>query len=331
MKTFLKYFLGLIAVLSVAYIAGPKPPKPTFSPQKLDLPNAFSDLEKQISDSESAVKGLKTDNQARIVWADSSKKQKTKIALLYLHGFSASQKEGDPVHKNLAKKYGANLYLARLSEHGIDLGDSTMAHFNAEDYEESAEKALEIAKKLGDEVIIIGTSAGGAMTAFLASRHPEIKAIVLYSPCIKIYDNTAEMLDNPWGLQIAHLVRKSDFNDIKPKNEIQPKYWTMHYRLEAVVGLQNFLTNTMSDETFAKVKCPVYLAYFYKNEEEQDKVVSVPALLNMFEKLGTPADLKQKMAFPKTGNHVIASYVMSDDWQGVQDGTDKFLKEIVKL
>ena len=43
------------------------------------------------------MKGIKPDNQARIIWADSSKKEKTKIAFLYLHGFSASQAEGDPV------------------------------------------------------------------------------------------------------------------------------------------------------------------------------------------------------------------------------------------
>jgi hypothetical protein len=87
----------------------------------------------------------------------------------------------------------------------------------------------------------------------------------------------------------------------------------------------------MNPETFAKVKCPVFLAYYYKNEEEQDMTVSVPAMLKMFEELGTPVELKRKMAFPEAKAHVIASYIRSKDWQSVERETDKFLKEIVRL
>ena len=64
---------------------------------------------------------------------------------------------------------------------------------------------------------------------------------------------------------------------------------------------------------------------------EQDNTVSVPAMLKMFDELGTPADLKQKIAFPKAGAHVIASYIRSKDWQDVEKETDKFLSDIVKL
>jgi cell division protein FtsW (lipid II flippase) len=86
----------------------------------------------------------------------------------------------------------------------------------------------------------------------------------------------------------------------------------------------------MKPANFAKIKCPVFLAYYYKNEEEQDKTVSVPAMLKMFDELGTPAELKRKIAFPEAGAHVIASYIRSKDWQGVERETDKFLSEIVK-
>jgi hypothetical protein len=51
----------------------------------------------------------------------------------------------------------------------------------------------------------------------------------------------------------------------------------------------------------------------------------------MFGELGTPADLKQKQAFPEAGEHVIASYIRSKDWQDVEKETEKFLSDIVKL
>jgi esterase/lipase len=331
MKTAGKWLSGIILVLVAGYLVGPQPSKPHFRNHDFNLPESLTELEKKINDREKAVKGIKPDNEARIVWADTSRKEKTKIAILYIHGFSASQAEGQPVHRNLAKKYNANLYLARLAEHGIDAGDSTMINLKADEYEASAEEALAIAEKLGDEVVIMGTSAGGALTLFLASRHPGIKAIVLYSPCVALYDNAASILDNHWGLQIGRQVKKGLVMRFTPENADHANYWAMVYRIEALVALQDLVAHTMKPEVFEKVKCPVFLAYYYKNEEEQDKTVSVQAMLKMFDELGTPASLKEKMAFPETGEHVIASYIRSKDWQSVERETDKFFAEIVKL
>lgn len=331
MKTFGKWFLGIILVLVVAYFAGPKPSKPDFTIHDITLPSSLTDLENNINQAEKLVKGIKPDNQARIVWADSLKKEKTKIVFLYLHGFSASQAEGDPVHRDLAAKYKANLYLSRLAEHGIDMRDSTMIGLTAGEYEASAENALAIAKKLGDEVIVIGTSAGGALTLYLASRHPEIKAIVLYSPCVKLYDGTAVILNKPWGLQIARLVTGAPVKKYEAESKPHSNYWQLDYRIEGLVALQNLISNTMKPEVFSKIKCPVFLGYYYKNETEQDNTVSVPAMLKMFGELGTPSEFKVQKAFPDAKAHVIASNLRSKDWQSVEKETDRFLLEKVKL
>ena len=331
MRTFTKWLIGIILVLFIVYLIGPEPPKPLFKTPVPVFPASLTELEKQINNSEKAIKGIKPDNEARIIWADSSKKEKTKIVFLYLHGFSASQAEGDPVHRDLAKKYHANLYLSRLAGHGIERGDSTMISLTADEYEASAEKALAIAEELGDEVIVIGTSAGGALTIFMASRHPEIKAIVLYSPCVKLYDKTAIILDKHWGLQIVRHVEKGPLMKFEAESKAHANYWDLNYRIEALVALQNLLSNTMSPKVFSKISCPVFLGYYYKNENDQDKTVSIPAMLKMYDELGTPAGLKQKMAFPEAGAHVIASYIKSKDWQSVERETDKFLVDIVKL
>src|SRR5665811_777709 len=231
MKTFGKWLAGIILVLFIVYVAGPKPSKPDFTVHEINLPASLTDLENTINAEEQAVRGIKPDNQARIVWADTSKKEKTKIAFLYLHGFSASQAEGDPVHKDLAKKYNANLYLSRLAEHGVDRGDSSMINLKAGEYEASAEYALTIAERLGNEVVVVGTSAGGTLALYLASRHPEIKAIVLYSPCVKLYDGTAVILDKPWGLQIARLVTGGPVKKYESESKTHSDYWQLDYRI----------------------------------------------------------------------------------------------------
>jgi len=327
MKTFLKTLIALIGVGTVTYFLGPKPTPPRLEVPMFKLTGDLPTLETKINEGEIAEKGIRPDCQARIVWADSSKKVKTKLAILYIHGFSATQEEGNPVHRNLAKKYGANLYLARLAGHGVDLGDSTMATVSADDFVLSAEKALAIAKTLGEEVVVVATSFGGALTTYLASQHPEIKAIVIYSPCIKIYDDNAELLDNPWGLAMGKAVSGSAVRDFPPANPEHGKYWCRHYHLNGVIALQNFLTHAMLPETFGKVKCPVFMGYYYKNEEEQDKVVSVPAMLKMFDELGSKN--KQKVAFPNAANHVLASPILSKDVATVQAETEKFLDGIL--
>ncbi|MBC7388060.1 MAG: alpha/beta hydrolase, partial [Opitutaceae bacterium] len=109
------------------------------------------------------------------------------------------------------------------------------------------------------------------------------------------------------------------------------KYWNTTYRIEALITLKNMLDNTMKTETFKKVTQPVLLCYYYKNEEEQDKIVSVSAMLKMFGELGTPPELKRKVALPKTGAHALASGLNSKDLTSVEIETSRFLEEILKI
>ena len=331
MKKIAKWLAGIVLILILGYMVGPHPAKPVFNSAPVVLPESLTDLEKQINDSERAVKGLKPDNEARIVWADTTKKEKTKIAFLYLHGFPASQGEGAPVHTDLARAFHANLYLSRLAEHGIERGDSTMIDLKADKWEASAEKALQIAERLGDEVVIIGTSGGGALTVFLASRHPEIKSIILYSPCARVYDKRSFILNKPWGVQIVRLIKGGPVIRDSSISKLHSNYWDLNYRIEGVAALVNLYSNIMKPEILAKVKCPVFMAYYYKNEQEQDNTAYVPAMLKMFDELGTPEDLKRKEAFPEAGAHVISSYIRTKEWQHVENETNKFLTEVVKL
>jgi esterase/lipase len=304
---------------------GPKPAAPKLETPVFNLVADLPTLEKQINDRELSVTGIRQGCQAKIVWADSTRKQKTKLVFLYIHGFSSTHVDGDPVHKNIAKQYAANLYLGRLYGHGIDLGDSTMAYVTAGDFIYSAEYALAVAKTLGDEVIVMGSSFGGALTIYLAAKHPEIKAIMLYSPCVKMYDERAEMLIKPWGLQLATLFSGSATFDYKAPNAEYARYWTTHYHLNGVMAFQNFLSCVMHKEIYTKVKCPVFMGYWYKNQQEQDKVASVPAMLNMFDELGTAN--KQKFAFAHAGNHCLTSPVLTKDVEAVQQASGKFLQQ----
>ncbi len=325
-----RWWLLIPVLLIVVYLLGPSPATPVYNKTMPAVPSDPAGLEAYVSSRE-AGHHLKPDNEARIVWADSSRK-KTPWAIVYLHGFSASQGEGDPVHRYIAGKYGCNLYLPRLAEHGIDTTDA-MASLTADNYWESARDALAVGRQLGDKVILMGTSTGGTFALQLAATYPEmVSALVLMSPNIAINDPTAWILNDHWGLQIAHLVTKSDYIVSEDKfGPLYRQYWYLKYRTEAVVALEELLETTMNEKTFSKVTQPVGLFYFYKDEVRQDSTVKVSASLSMFDELGTPSALKYKEAIPEAGTHVIGSSIRSHDVEGVKKGVVHFLSEIVKV
>ncbi|MBI3483026.1 MAG: alpha/beta hydrolase, partial [Bacteroidetes bacterium] len=292
------------------------------------VPQTADELEKYISSQESKHK-LKPDNEARIVWADSSKR-KTEYAIVYIHGFSASQEEGDPVHENFAKKFGCNLYLTRMADHGIDTVDQ-MINFTPDRWWASSKEALAIGKAIGEKVILMSTSTGGTMALILAAQNPnDVYALMNMSPNIAINNPNAWLANNPWGLQIARMVVGGKSTMSKPDSAVD-KYWYSSYRLEAVSQLEELLEEKMNSETFQKVKCPSLTLYYYKNEQEQDPTVKVSAMIEMNKQLGTPDGLKDMIAIPNAATHRIGSRLASKDVPAVEAACEKFAIEKLKM
>lgn len=325
---FLKWLGIILLVLIAVYFVGPKPSQPKLTKDLPTVPADAASLEKYISDNEAKQK-LKPDNEARILWFNDSLKQITEYSVVYLHGFSASQEEGDPVHYEFAQKFGCNLFLSRLSDHGVDTTEPLL-DFTADRVWNSAKQAYAIAKQLGKKVILMATSTGGTLALKLAAEYPEIAGLILLSPNIAINDPNAWLLNNPWGLQIAKMV-KGKYNRAKDTTATYAQYWNNKYRIEATVQLEELLETTMKESTFKKITQPTLLLYYYKDEDNQDKVVKVSAMKRMFNQLGTAADLKREVAIPNAGDHVIGSYVKSKDIQKVQEECENFATEILKL
>lgn len=327
---FFRILLYVLSILTIIYLFGPHPEKPAYAVEMPAVPADAVQLEKYIKDMESR-RPVKPENEARIIWQNDSLKNKTEYAVVYLHGFSASQEEGDPVHQDFAKKFGCNLYLSRLAEHGLDTSDA-LIHLTADNYWESAKQALAIGKQLGQKVILMGTSTGGTQALQLAAAYPnDVAALILMSPNIEINDPNAWILNNHWGLQLARLVKKGDYNIASDQRDIYKKHWYSKYRLEGTVALEEMLETSMTQETFAKVQQPLLLLYYYKDDAHQDKVVKVSAMKKMFEEVSTPAASKKAVAVPNAGDHVMGSYIKSGDLETVKRETGLFATEILKM
>lgn len=325
---FVKWLGFIILVLIVVYFLGPHPSSPKYTKELPAVPAELALLEKYVHDGEATHK-LKPDNEARIIWLNDSIKEKTDYAVVYLHGFSASQEEGDPAHYQFAKKFGCNLFLSRLAEHGVDTSEA-MVNLTADKLWNSAKEAYAIGKSLGKKVILMATSTGGTLALKLAAEYPDIAGLILLSPNIAINDPLAWVANNHWGLQVAHLV-KGKYNTSDDSAALEKQYWYNKYRMESVTEMQELLETTMKASLFEKIKQPVLLLYYYKDEDHQDKTVKVSAMKRMFRQLSTPPDLKREIAVPNAGEHVIGSYIKSKDVKTVIDECEKFGKEILHL
>ncbi len=322
-KRFIKITFPIVALTAI-YFLGPAPKRPIYDLTRVTVPSEATFLESYVAKNE-ALHKIKPNNEARIVWHDSTK-QKTECAVVYLHGFSASQIEGDPVHRRFAKDFGCNLYLSRLADHGVDTTE-TLLLFTADRIWESAKQALAIGKQLGNKVILVSTSTGGTLALMLAAEYPEdVHALINMSPNIAINDPAAFLLNDPWGLQIARLVLGGKYR-ITGASEEHAKFWNKKYRLESLVQLEELIETTMTKELFQKVKQPSLTLYYYKNEQEQDPEVKVRAMLKMNEQLATPNNLKEAIAFPNAGVHVIGCSMTSKDVEGVYAAAKKFAVE----
>lgn len=327
-----KILLGVFAtamVLAIVYMLGPKLKHEELTIEFPEVPTRIAELQNYLAQREDSVLGLKPGNEAYIVWADSLNKRKTPYSIVYVHGFGASPMEGDPVHRFLAAHFGANLFVTRLPEHGIKR-ENGMEYMTPQALANAAGEAYQIGKSLGDEVIVVGTSMGGALTLLLASQQPDIKAIAVYSPAIRDYGEKLSAIFNPWAQKIMEKTAMKKLTYQKREGE-KALYWSEDYNINGYKSLAVIMYSNMNEATFKKINQPLFLGYYYKDNEAQDMVVSVPKMKEMYEQVSTPASMKREKAFPNSGDHVIGSSITSGDWEGVLFSTIDFLENVVSI
>lgn len=301
-----------------------------FNSKLSSLPRNPNELEEWLKNREDSLDDLKKNNRAGIVWRDSYNKKSTKYSLVYLHGFTAGPEEGYPVHKNVAQKLGMNLFKGRLPAHGRKHVDA-MAHLTSEEMIESAVESLAIGQRLGNKVILMGTSTGGSLALYLAAHYSNIAGLVLYSPLIDFSDLHTKMLTKSWGRRATKYFLKGRYlSKKKTENTEEHRIWNQTYRVEGTIALGTLVKVTMTRKTFREIKQPIFLGYYYKDRDSQDDTVSVEAIHDMFRQIKTANSQKRRIAYPNAGSHVICSDVTSNSYREVEKETIEFLKDVLK-
>jgi carboxylesterase len=129
--------------------------------------------------------------------------------VLLIHGFTATTVEVRWLADYLHDK-GLSVSAPLLPGHGTTPED--LNNRNYAEWIECVEKSLIELKKTSQSVIVGGESMGAVLALFLAESHPEIKALLLYSPAIKISSlKYSKMLRH-----IIPIIHKKDYDEIMP-------------------------------------------------------------------------------------------------------------------
>ncbi|MEO9574476.1 MAG: alpha/beta fold hydrolase [Tateyamaria sp.] len=231
--------LSVLTVVAVAAIfLGPV--------EKVDLSFDFddakigADLDAWLDEQEQWIPGITPRTEKHVVWAG-VKGEKTAVSIVYLHGFSGSAVDIDPVPERIADAIGANVFYSRLTGHGLD--GASLGAASPDSWLEDTAEAIAIGRRLGDQILIIGTSTGGTL-ATIAAVDPilskDIFGVVLVSPNYRLKSAQAKIFDLGFVPVWAPLLTGPEYSR-RPTSQDHATYWTTRYPVSALFNLATLM------------------------------------------------------------------------------------------
>ncbi len=270
-------------------------------PERLDL------LDSYFSKSESRVSGIRDGCEKKIVWHN-NKRQQRDLAIVYIHGFSASRMETWPLCDRLAEAIGANLFYTRLTGHGQD--GYAMATATIKDWLNDGMEAMAIGRRLGRKIILVGTSTGGTLATWLAGQPsvaPLIHSLILLSPNFFPKNPMAAAALWPPALRLFESFFGS-WRCFTVSNAMQARYWTVRYPLKAIATMMQLVRLSWQID-LKNAAMPVLMMI-----NPWDRVISVT--LAFIRYLSFPSPQKKLVVFrgnQDLGRHVLAGDILAPE------------------
>lgn len=294
-------------VLLVVLAVGPRPSFEEVWIEPVRADDWLAELDSWLAEREATVRDLRVGEAASVEWAGEPG-VRTPLSLVYLPGFSADRHEMDPVVSDLGAFLGANAFFPRLEGHGRSPG--ALADATVEGWLENTVEALAVGSLIGERVVVIGTSTGGTLATWLASR-PEaqgrIAAMVLVSPNFKPRNRLSRLPLYPWGVQIARLVAGPEYC-WEPANEAQALHWDTCYPVEAIATMMALVEHVRRVDV-STIAGPVLVLY-----SPEDLVVDPAETLRVVEAMtGAQVELQVVENTTDRSRHVLAGDILSPE------------------
>ena len=236
----------------------------------------INSLDKLIEDSENEILNIRPDTEKKIIWANQNK-VKTKISLIFIHGFSATRAELDPVIEMLGKELNANIFFTRLRGHGLD--GEALAEATFDDWMIDTKEAIDIGNAIGDRLILIGCSTGCSLIHANLQYINNAAAVIYVSPNFGSKSFLGKLLIIPGAKWFIPFIFGKEYSFV-PRNADHARCWTTSYPIKALFAVKDSVVAAYKVKHI-KIKQPV-LFYF----SDDDQVVSAKATRKIISKMG---------------------------------------------
>lgn len=268
----------------------------------------LTELDTWLATRERDVGGVRPGCAKQIVWHDGP--AKTRLSLVYVHGFSATGAEIRPLPDLVARAFGANIYFARLTGHGQD--GAAMGRARLPDWESDVREALSIGAALGEETVLMGCSTGCTLLTQALAEGARAKGIVHVSPNFGLHQKLAHgLLQMPgirsWGPLLVGRERAFD-----PISDTHAALWTVKYSTQAVFTMADAVRAAQSSDVEA-IQTPAYFAFC-----NEDEVVCPDKTRRIMRRWGGPVERDMLVKGPDDDamGHVMAGDVFSPKQTG---------------
>ena len=171
--------------------------------------------------------------------------------VLVLHGFTGNPQSMRPLAGALADA-GYTVDLPLLPGHGTSLEDLVPTRWD--DWSDAAEAHFQALAARCDHVLVVGLSMGGALTCWLAERHPHLPGIALVNPVVQPPD--AELVEGGRALLEAGMETIDAIgSDIKKEGPVELSY----PGTPIAAGLSLFEALVDVEAGLGDIHCPVLL------------------------------------------------------------------------
>lgn len=311
MKISLIIIIAIIVAIATIYIVGPIEPRAKnyiMNANNTEINNYnINTIEQFIRQNEKEIENIRKGAQKEIIWNNDKRGEKTPVSIAYIHGFSASKREIRPLPDLIAGSIGANLFYTRLAGHGRN--DEDMKYADTLKWLKDTEEAISVAEKIGEKVIVMGTSTGGALATIAAGQMGDkIDGIVLFSPNYEVKMEGAQFLPIvlrlPFSRKIVEWVLGKEFNT-KIKNREHGKWWNIKYPTYTILPMQAIVEKARKIK-FENVNVPAL--FIFHNE---DGIVNPQETHKINKRWGAQTKVINEVESNHDHKHIIAGDVFA--------------------
>ena len=267
---------------------------------------ALGQIENRITMAESKITDIRPGLEKSIIWA-AAPHQRTRYAIVYIHGFSASKEELRPVPDRIAVALGANIFYTRLTGHGRTA--EAMREASVAAWMQDLAETFQIGSMIGDKVIIISCSTGGTLVAAGMARgifSEQLVSTVFFAPNFGVQDRMAPLLTWPLARYWAPLIG-GEMQTNTPRNQLHARYWTTSYPTISLIPMMQLID--MVDNADLRTSTVPALFYF----SPDDKVVDPQKTENFIARWRGPKEIMRINGNDSEDelNHLITGQVVS--------------------